>query len=137
MNDIEASVAGRLFTAFINAYPSGSYSGEPNIQSPARWPHLNVVEVDNYFYTTNLDAEQVVYDINVFSNKTSGAKQECKEIMALVNDTMLSFGTWERVFCNQTKNADNKIYRMTARYRGVAVKESDENDVVTYRIYRN
>jgi len=34
-----------------------------------------------------------------------------------------------RVFCTQTRNEDNRIYRMTARYRGVISADD-------WRVYR-
>ena len=137
MVDIESSVSNKLFTAFKAAYPDGSYSGEPITAAPSKWPHLNIVEADNYSDSYRLpNSSWAVYDINVYSNLTKGAKQQCKEIMKLVDETMMSFGSWERVFCNQTKNADQRIYRMTARYRGIEVEESTDGDTITYRIYR-
>lgn len=136
MIDIEFAVVSRVFEAFKEAYPSGSYSSEPNTDTAPAFPHLNMMEMDNTFYSPVLESAEVVFDVNVYSNKTSGSKQECKAVMALVDETMNSFGAWERVFCNQTKNADSRIYRMTARYRGIPVLESTDEDTVQFRIYR-
>lgn len=136
MIDIEFAVVGRVFDAFENAYPGGSCSSMPNSDKPPTFPHLNMMEADSYFYGPVLEAETVVFDVNVYSNKANGSKQECKAIMQLVDETMNGFGAWERVFCNQTLNADNRIYRMTARYRGVPVLESSEDGDLQYRIYR-
>lgn len=136
MIDIENAVISRLFQAFIAAYPNGSYSSEPNTSNPPGWPHLNALQGDQSFFTAKLDSARVMFEINAYSNRTSGAKQECKEIMQLVNDTLMEFGAWEQVFCSQTKNSDLGIYRMTARYKGVAVKESVDGDTMQYRIYR-
>lgn len=134
--EIESSVASRVFSAFIAAYPDGSYSGEPVTETPAKWPHLNIVEVDQFEsgYTL-LPSATVVYDVNIYSNLVSGAKQECRKIMDLVDTAMKQFGSWNLVFLNQTKNADNRIYRVSARYRGIAVKESVVGDMTNYRIY--
>lgn len=135
--DIESSVASRVFTLFIREFPNGSYSGEPVTEAPARWPHLNIVEADNYGSGYSLlPSATVVYDVNVYSNLTSGAKQECKAIMNLVDNALMGFGSWERVFCNQTKNADTRIYRMMARYRGIPVQEKTEGESTAFRIYR-
>ena len=130
--DCESTIFSRVAAAFTAAYPSGSRYGEA-VDTPAKFPCLTLVEIDNATYEKSLDAELsehhaiVTYEANAYSNKTSGAKQECKAIMALVDEQMQRMG-FTRLFCNQTKNLDSKIYRMTARYRGVISEE--------YRIYR-
>lgn len=132
MIDVESSIFSRVATAFDAAFPNGSRAGEP-ILAPAEFPFLTLVEIDNATYQRSQDAEltehhaAVVYEANVFSNESSGAKQECKEIMALVDEQMQQMG-FTRLFCNQTKNLDTRIYRMTARYRSVIGAD--------YRIYR-
>lgn len=123
MIDVESTVFARVAAAFTAAYPNGSRYGEP-VDTPARFPCLTLVEDDNATYEKSLDTAltenhaTIMYTVNVYSNKTSGAKQECKAIMTLVDEEMQQMG-FTRLFCNQTKNADTKIYRMTARYRAV------------------
>ena len=118
--------------AFSSAYPDGSRYGEP-VDAPAKFPCLTLVEDDNATYEKSQDTDltehhaTVMYTVNCYSNKTSGAKQECKAIMALVDEQMQQMG-FTRLFCNQIKNADTKIYRMTARYRGVVSED--------FKIYR-
>jgi hypothetical protein len=123
MIDVESTVFDIVATAFSAEYPSGSRYGEP-VNSPASFPCLTLVETDNYTYERSLDAEHkehdawLTYDINIYSNKTSGAKQECKSIMELVDNKMQELG-FTRMFCNQMKNTETLIYRITARYRAV------------------
>ena len=123
MIDIEAAVFNRVAEKFDIAYPNGTRVSEP-IDAPASFPCMSLVEADNATYTGSLDAEMtehdswLMYELNVYSNLVSGAKQQCKEIIALVDDELLAMG-FTRTFCHQTKNADTKIYRMTARYRAV------------------
>lgn len=132
MIDVESTVFSKVAAAFTAAYPSGSRYGEA-VDTPAKFPCLTLVEIDNATYGKSQDADltehhaTVTYEANAYSNKTSGAKQECKAIMALVDKQMQQMG-FTRLFCNQTKNLDRKIYRMTARYRGVIGED--------YRIYR-
>ena len=132
MIDIEAAVFNRVAEKFDIAYPNGTRVSEP-IDAPASFPCMSLVEADNATYTGSLDAEMtehdawLMYELNVYSNLVSGAKQQCKEIIALVDDELLAMG-FTRTFCHQTKNADTKIYRMTARYRAVISEE--------LRIYR-
>lgn len=132
MIDIEAAVFNSVAEKFDIAYPNGTRVSEP-IDAPASFPCLSLVEADNATYTGSLDAEMtehdawLMYELNVYSNLVSGAKQQCKEIIALADSELLSMG-FTRTFCHQTKNADTKIYRMTARYRAVISEE--------LRIYR-
>nr|DAR40325.1 MAG TPA: hypothetical protein [Caudoviricetes sp.] len=132
MIDVESTIFNRVAEKFSEAYPGGSRYGE-YVSSPTQFPCLILMEEDNSTYERSLDAQMaehdanLMYSVNVYSNKTSGAKQECKEIMQLVDTEMLSMG-FTRTFCNQTKNEDKKIYRMTARYRAVISED--------YRIYR-
>lgn len=135
MVDIENAVFDRVATAFDAAYPNGARYSE-RTTNPARFPCLVLYQNDNYFYTARLEGNWAVFDVEVYSNKTAGAKLECKAIMSLVDDAMMSFGAWELMYCNPLPNADNRIYRMAARYRGVAVKESENDDTKQYRIYR-
>lgn len=132
MIDVEAKIFSTVALAFTTAYPSGSRYGEA-VDTPAKFPCLTLVEDDNATYERSQDTDltehhaTLLYTANVYSNKTSGAKQECKAIMALVDDKMQQMG-FTRLFCNQIKNLDSKIYRMTARYRAIVSTD--------YRIYR-
>ena len=123
MIDVESTIFNQGANAFDAKYPDGSRYGEETT-SPPRFPCLTLVEIDNYTYEGSLDAEHkehnawLVYEVNVYSNKTYGAKQECKDVMELVDEQMQSLN-FTRQFCNQTKNADKKYFRMTARYRAV------------------
>lgn len=132
MIDVEAAVFNRVAEKFDIAYPNGTRVSEP-IDAPASFPCMSLVEADNATYTGSLDAEMtehdswLMYELNAYSNLASGAKQQCKEIIALADSELLAMG-FTRTFCHQTKNADTKISRMTARYRAVISEE--------LRIYR-
>lgn len=132
MIDVESTVFAKVAAAFTAAYPNGSRYGEQT-DAPAKFPCLTLVEDDNATYEKSQDTElterhaTIMYTVNCYSNKTSGAKQECKAIMELVDGQLQQMG-FTRMFCNQTKNMDSKIYRMTARYRGVISED--------FRIYR-
>lgn len=132
MIDCESVIFSRVAVVFDAAYPDGSRYSEA-VDAPAKFPCLILIEDDNATYQRSLDTDlhehhaTLLYTANAYSNKTSGAKQECKAIMALVDEQMQQMG-FTRLFCNQTKNLDSKIYRMAARYRAV-ISEDD-------RIYR-
>ena len=133
MIDVESAIFSRVASAFDAAYPNGSRYGEQTT-SPPRFPCLTLEQVDSYTYERSLDASPVehnawlVFEVNVYSNLMSGAKQQCKAIMQLV-DTELQKLNFVRMFCTPGKNADKKYFRMTARYRAVVSED--------YRMYRN
>lgn len=132
MIDIESTVFNLVADAYDAEYPDGSRYGEQTT-SPPKFPCLTLEQVDNYTYQGSLDDSQqehdawVVFEVNVYSNLMSGAKQQCKAIMELV-DQQLQNLNFVRLFCTPGKNADKKYFRMTARYRAVV----SEN----YMIYR-
>ena len=133
MIDIESAVFDRVADAFDAAYPNGSRYGEETT-SPPRFPCLTLVQVDNSTYERSLDEAPeehhawVVFEANVYSNRISGAKQECKTIMQLVDRQMQALN-FVRLFCNPAKNADKKYFRMVARYRAVVSEK--------FMFYRN
>lgn len=132
MVDIESTIFNQVANAYSAAYPHGSRYGEPN-DSPAKFPSLMIYEADSmYSGHSQLDSRRILLDVDIYSNLVSGAKQECKDIMKIVDDELMSIGKFELVFCNQLRNADNRIYRMKARYRATAVQETQD----TVRIYR-
>ena len=136
MVDIESTIFNQIANAYSSEFPNGSRYGEPT-EAPAKFPALVVYEADRMFSGySELDSNRIVIDVDVYSNLVNGAKQECKAIMDLVENTMMSFGKWELVFCNQFRNADQRIYRMKARYRGTAVQETNDDGNIAVRIYR-
>ena len=65
---------------------------------------------------------QVLYEVNVYSNKTSGKKAECKAIIALIDSKMEALG-FTRTLMNPVPNEeDATVYRMVARYRAIVSK---------------
>ena len=97
MIDVESTIFNKVAEAYSAEYPEGSRYGEAT-DAPAQFPCLTLVEVDNYTYEDSLTAEVkehdtwVVYEVNAYSNKANGAKQECKAIMSLVDKQMMSLG---------------------------------------------
>lgn len=132
MIDIESAVFSKMADVFDTKYPDGVRYSEPVI-SPAKFPCLTVIEEDNYTYDGSLDADHkehhawVMFSVNVYSNLIAGGKQECFEILNLVDSEFMKLG-FMRLSFSQTKNQDTRIYRMTARYRAVVSED--------YRIYR-
>ena len=55
------------------------------MDSPAKFPCMVLIESDNYTHEESLNSEMrehnanLMYTLDIYSNKTSGAKQECKK----------------------------------------------------------
>lgn len=117
-NQVFDRVAKRVREQFPNIFMTGEY-----VNSPASFPAASVVEMDNSIREETIDSGSnenhvnVMYEANVYSNKTTGKKSECKAIMALIDNEMTAMG-FARITLTPVPNEyDSTIYRMVARYR--------------------
>ena len=75
----------------------------------------------------------VMYEINVYSNRTQGKKEQAKSIMDVVDATMADLG-FTRTYRNPVPNFnDATIFRLVARYEATVLPEGNNG----YRIYAN
>ena len=128
MINVENEIFSILSQAVNNDYPSAFVSGE-YIRTPPKFPFVSIVEMSNTTYDrtqTDGDLENhasLMYEVNVYSNKTSGKKSECKAIAALIDNEMATLG-FSRTMLQPIPNMDDAtIYRMTGRYTAVISKE--------------
>ena len=128
MIDVEKEIFNIVAKAVKNAYPGIYITGE-YVKSPPSFPAVSLVEMDNSAYTGTQTSDSVenhaelMYEVNVYSNKKSGKKSECKSIMALIDNELAVLG-FNRAMLQPIPNMDDAtIYRMTGRYRGVASKD--------------
>ena len=133
MIDIENDVFNTVATVVRTEYPDSYMVGE-YVKTPPKFPCVSIVEMDNTTYQRAEDSgsveryASVMYEVNVYSNKTVGKKSECKEIIALVDERMLALG-FARTMLQPIPNLDDAtIYRMVGRYSAVISK-----DKVLYR----
>lgn len=122
MIDIEAMVYTPIATALRSSFSGITVEGDYS-KTPTGFPFVSIVEADNYTTTSRLDSSDtekystLMFEVNVYSNKTKGRKSECKSIMALI-DSMMYAMNFTRIVLSPVPNLDNaNIYRMTARYR--------------------
>ena len=131
------NVENEIFTIMVNAvskkYPGAYVVGE-YVKSPARFPCISIVEIDNSAYDRTQSSyslenhADVTYEVNIYSNKTSGKKSECKLIASLLDDEFAALG-FSRTMLQPISNADDAtIYRIVGRYRGVV-----SSDLKVYR----
>lgn len=127
MIDVEtelfSEVSSKVRAKYPNLYMTGEY-----VKSPPDFPCVSMVEVDNATFRNTQTTEgqenhvAVMYEVNVYSNKTKGKKAECKEIIAFI-DELLMERNFTRIMLEPVPNQDNAtIYRMLGRYRAVVSK---------------
>ena len=117
-NQVFDRVAKRVREQFPNIFMVGEY-----VNSPASFPAASLVEMDNSIREDTIDSGSnenhvnVMYEANVYSNKTTGKKSECKAIMALIDNEMTAMGFVRSTLTPVPNEYDSTIYRMVARYK--------------------
>ena len=111
---------------YSNLYMVGEY-----VKSPPSFPCVSLIEMDNSVYAKTQTSDgnenhgQLMYELNVYSNKTKGKKSECKSIISLIDSVMLEYG-FTRTMLQPIPNMDDAtIYRMVARYSAVVSKDKE------------
>ena len=124
MIDIENEVFNRVATRVREQFPDIFMVGE-YVSSPSSFPAVSLMEMDNSILESTIDSgsnenhANVMYEVNVYSNKTTGKKSECKAIIALIDEEMTAVG-FARVTLTPVPNEyDSTIYRVVGRYRAV------------------
>ena len=128
MINLESEIFNVIATAVREDYPGAYVVGE-YVKSPARFPSVSIVEIDNSAYDKTQTSgslenhADVTYEVNIYSNKTSGKKSECKAIASLIDNEFATLG-FSRSMLQPIPNMDDAtIYRMVGRYMGVVSKE--------------
>ena len=128
MINIENEVFTTVSETVRNKYPDIYLTGE-YVKSPPSFPAGSIVEMDNTTYSQtqtcsgNENHANIMYEVNVYSNKIKGKKTECKEIISLIDEEMTNLG-FSRTMLQPIPNMDDAtIYRMTARYKAVVSKD--------------
>ncbi len=97
-------------------------------RTPASFPFVSVVEADNYAYEKTKDSGSLenhavlMYEVNVYSNKTVGKKRECKDIFSYIDELFQKIG-FVRTGKSTISINDATGYRLVGRYKAVASKE--------------
>ena len=128
MINVENEIFDRVASAVKKVYPSVFISGE-YIRTPSKFPFVSLIEMSNTAYDKTQSSAGIenhaslMYEVNVYSNKTSGKKSECKAIATLVDNELAALG-FSRTMLQPIPNMDDAtIYRMTGRYTAVISKD--------------
>lgn len=123
-NQVFDRVAKRVREQFPNIFMVGEY-----VKSPSSFPAASLIEMDNSIRASTVDSgsnenhADVMYEVNVYSNKTTGKKSECKAIMALIDEEMTAMGFVRSTLTPIPNEYDSTIYRMVGRYRAAVSRD--------------
>ena len=123
MIDIESEVYARITTALRSSY-NPIYITNEETRTPSKFPFTSIVEIDNYVYKRTMDSgnnenhAQVVYEVTVASNKTTGRKAECKAILSDIDKIFTGIG-FTRSMTNPVPMEDATIFKLVARYSAI------------------
>lgn len=119
MIDIE----NELYT-HMSQYLKSSVTFSPEfVRKPAKFPFVSMYVMDNTLYSPDSGETEkfckILVQFDIYSNKTSGRKQECKDIAKLIDVAQATLG-FSRISLSPTPNIDDAtIYRITSRYTGI------------------
>lgn len=126
MIDVENEIFTKIATELRNQFSGINIYGE-EVRTPSLFPCVSIVEADNYTVKSTQDSgnnenhANLMYEVNVYSNKTSGKKSECKEIIFVIDEILLGLG-FTRTMKNPISMDDATVYRMVTRYTAIVSK---------------
>lgn len=122
MIDIESQIFTPLAEGLRENFSGIQVSGE-YVNAPSRFPYVSIIEQDNYPTERHLDSSDtekfatLMYEVNVYSNKTTGKKTQCRSILKYIDDCLYRLN-FKRISLSPVPNLENAtIYRLVARYR--------------------
>lgn len=120
MIDCENEVYTRIARVLRDKFPGINIAGE-YVNAPSSFPHVSITQSDNSVVseqmTGSAEMAQVMFEINIYSNKADGRKTECKAIAKVIDDVMFKMN-FKRIALTPIPNMeDATIYRIVARYR--------------------
>lgn len=128
MINVETEIFNIIAKAVRTAYPGAYVVGE-YINAPAQFPCVSIEEINNTAYDRTQSSgclenhADITYEVNIYSNKTSGKKSECREIASLIDNEFATLG-FSRTMLQPIPNVDDAtICRIVGRYMGVVSKD--------------
>lgn len=121
MIDIESKVYSPIATALKAAYSGIFVTSEPT-PIPEKPLVVGIVQMDNYMSINRLDNSgrerysTLMFQVDVYSNKQTGKKSQCKEVMNVVDNMMFDMN-FTRLSLTPIPSPETGYYRYTARYR--------------------
>ena len=129
MINIESEIFNIIAKVVREKYPDIYITGE-YVKIPPKFPCVSLIEMDNSAYTRTQSSDSVenhaelMYELNVYSNKKSGKKSECKAIASLIDNELAALN-FSRTMLQPIPNMDDAtIYRILGRYKAVVSKDN-------------
>ena len=122
MIDCENEVYTRIARVLRDKFPGINIAGE-YVNAPSSFPHVSITQSDNSVVseqmTGSAEMAQVMFEINIYSNKADGRKTECKAIAQVIDDVMFRMNFKRMALTPIPNMEDATIYRIVARYRAM------------------
>ena len=118
MIDVENEVFTRINTRLVEKFNPIFITSE-KVAQPNSYPCVSIEEIDNFPISNTIDSAsnenhvEVLYEIRVFSNKSSGKKTQCKDILAM---------GFVRTMKQPVNMDDAATYQLLGRYRAAISK---------------
>lgn len=120
MIECENEVYTRIARVLRDKFPGINIAGE-YVNAPSSFPHVSITQSDNSVVseqmTGSAEMAQVMFEINIYSNKADGRKTECKAIAKVIDDVMFKMNFKRMALTPIPNMEDATIYRIVARYR--------------------
>ena len=124
MINIEEEIFSIISTEVREKYDGIFITGE-YVKSPPSFPCVSLLEADNAVYRNTRTTDsmenhaELLYEVNIYSNKTKGKKAECKDIASIIDSEFAKLG-FTRTMLNPIPNEeDATIYRIVGRYKSI------------------
>lgn len=120
MTDCENEIFTSVATVLREKFPGITVYGRTE-QNPSSFPCVCIEEADSFAHTRTRDSgsncrhTEVMFEVNIYSNKASGQKAECREIFSAVNDMLESLG-FTRLSRTPAGLDDATKYRICGRF---------------------
>lgn len=122
MIDCENEVYTRIARVLREKFSGINIAGE-YVNAPSSFPHVSITQSDNSVVseqmTGSAEMAQVMFEINIYSNKADGRKTECKAIAKVIDDVMFRMNFKRMALTPVPNMEDATIYRIVARYRAM------------------
>ena len=115
-NEVYENITEVLKKKFSDIKLSSEY-----VNIPSGFPYVSIGQSDNSIIpeqTTNtLEMAQIMFEVNIYSNKPHKRKTECEEIAQYIDKEFFSMN-FRRLSITPVPNMeDATVYRIVARYR--------------------
>lgn len=131
MIDIEDKIFDLLDTK-LKEYNPDIFMSSMYVDAPAEFPCVTVMQKSTTTNPRGLTQEgeseydNVMFEVNIYSNKCGGKKSEAKAISDIIDSTLLNLN-FVRIMSEPVPNLpDVRIYRIVSRYRATV----DKNETI-------